>query len=209
MAVELVAGEKLPGESKKAIIACNDWLRLGPGRTLVALVGKYAEMHQSTPPTRSLHTLKRWSTDFGWQAREEAYDAAIEAVKNARRREIMESGLALDYERVVKLKTLADFLESQIAEEDPAGKRANVWVKDYKRLGGGEFGETVEIERFNAALIAEFRASLDDLAKETGGRKQNVKMEHSGSVDFTSDDAAKAKEELDAFEQRRRDDAQS
>jgi hypothetical protein len=186
MPVDLIAGEKAKGETKKAIIACNDYLRMGIGRSLEKLHRTYTEHSPDLGtlwvPTKHLSILKGWSTRFGWQARTEIYDAAIEDQKNVRRREIMESGLALDYERVVKLKTLASFLEQQITEEAPDGKRPNVWLKDYKQIGSGDFAEKVEIERFNAALVAEFRASLDDLAKETGGRKQNVSMQHSGGV---------------------------
>jgi hypothetical protein len=41
----------------------------------------------------------------------------VEEEKNRRAREIMESGLALDYERVVELKNLAVFLKDQIFAE--------------------------------------------------------------------------------------------
>ena len=94
-------------------------------------------------------------------------------------------GLALDYERVRKLKRLADFLEAQIYEQsepDPlTGKRAyhNVWVPDVKILGKGDLAEVVDIERFNSALFTQFRETLNDLAKEVGQRVQ--KQEHSGS----------------------------
>lgn len=182
MAVELVAGERMPGEGKNAILACNDYVRMGPSRSLRALEERYNDDARKSPPTRSLGTLAKWSSKFNWQARAEAYDAAIDAEKTAlaaaRRKEIMQSGVALDYERVAKLKELVDFLESQIAEGAEDGQRPRVWVKDFKRIGSGEFGETVEIERFNAALLAEYRAALDDIAKEVGGRRQRTVVEN-------------------------------
>lgn len=223
MAVELIAGEKVKGESKKAVIACNDYLRMGPTRSLRSLVARYRESEQRLAPTLSVGTLSNWSTEYGWQDRADAYDAAIEAEKQAaekerqraiaeRRKTIMEDGAALDFERVSKLKRLADFLEQQIYYEPPSGDEAarligvldemseddsltdiarivmskldpndpkakypNVWARDVKALAGGR---TVDVVRFNPAILSEFRAVIDDIAKETGGRRQRVVTEN-------------------------------
>lgn len=229
--IQLLAGERIKGESKKAVIACNDYLRMGAGRSLVKLIQKYTESIPDSAPTKNLIVAKRWSTKYDWQARADAYDAQLEAQKNARRKEIMEAGLALDYERVSKLVELAQFLEDQITYEpgesanndeeiepveltdeesetqqrrehgDPMLQRPHVWLRDYKQIGSGEFAEKVEIYRFNAALVSEYRAALDDIAKEVGGRKQKVDMEHSGAVDVTSDELAKARAAAKDFEQ--------
>jgi hypothetical protein len=51
-----------------------------------------------------------------------------------------------------------------------------VWLPDVKQIGGGEHAERVDIVRFNAALIEQYRGTLDDLAKETGGRKQKMEV---------------------------------
>jgi len=88
----------------------------------------------------------------------------------------MDYGLALDYERVRKLKRLADFLEGQVYERGEAGDYHNVWLPDVKSVGSGELAERVNIERFNGALISEYRAVLDDLAKETGGRAKRLDL---------------------------------
>jgi len=124
--------------------------------------------------------LKVWSSRYGWPARAESYDAQLEQQKTARANEIMHSGLALEHERVEKLEHLAAFLEEQIYEQGEGGVFHNVWLPDVKQIGAGEFAERVDIERFNAPLISEYRATLDDLAKETGGRKsktQNVNID--------------------------------
>lgn len=168
--IELLAGQPQKGESAKAIQACNDFLRLGAGRTLPALLEKYTQAHQDAPPTKSLDTLKRWSTRFSWVDRAVAYDATWEQRKNAERQAVMEYGLALDYERTKKLMRLADFLEDQIYETDADGNHPNVWVPDVKSIGSGEDAERVDIERFNAPLLAQFRGVLEDIAKEAGGR---------------------------------------
>ena len=174
--VELLAGAPFDGESQKAIKACNDYLRMGGLRSLPKLHKKYTKTHKNTPPTSSLDTLKKWSSDFDWQARAAEYDAELEDRKNERRSAVMEKALALDYERVAKLKKLASFLEGQIYEKDDDGNYPRVWVPDVKQIGGGEHAERVDIVRFNASLVSEYRSTLDDLAKETGGRKQKSEV---------------------------------
>jgi len=149
---------------------------MGPGRSLRALWRRYNEAQQNTTPTESWNTLANWSSRYQWAERAESYDLQLEQQKNERRDEIMGSGLALTHERVEKLKWLAQFLEGQIQEQGEDGVYHNVWLPDVKQIGSGEYAERVDIERFNAALISEYRSTLDDLAKETGGRihKQEV-----------------------------------
>jgi len=156
---------------------------MGPGRSLRALHAQYNnEGEQTQTPTQSFGTLAAWSTRYGWQERAEAYDAELENRKNERAEEIMQSGLALDHERVVKLKKLAGLLEDQLYERGEDGVYHNVWLPDVKQIGSGPDAERVDIERFNAPIISEYRAALDDLAKETGGRK--------GRLDVTTDGKA-------------------
>jgi hypothetical protein len=196
MTVDLLAGERRERESRRAVEACNDYLRLGPGRSLTALLQEYAELDQSRPPTRALGTLKLWSQRFEWQARADAYDAEIERRRQAeqveldrqaaeRRREVMQSGLALDFERVERLKRLEALLLLELADVDEQGhpvalKPDSVWAPDVKQIGGGESAERVDIVRFNRAIFETVRGLLDDLAKETGGRKQQ--LTHGGEM---------------------------
>lgn len=123
-ALKLLQGDRQDRESKNAVLACNDFLRLGPGRTLVYLAQQYRQTSQNLtnkPPTKSLATLRDWHLKFNWPARAEAYDTILEAEKNEaeqrRRQEIMNSGFALTYERVAALNQVANFLLDQIAEE--------------------------------------------------------------------------------------------
>lgn len=184
--LELLAGAPLNGESYQAIEACNDFLRLGPGRLLSMLVTRYAqgtEGNRLEPPTTSASTLKKWSMRFGWQVRAAEYDnRELEEPKNERRLRIMEEGLALDYERVAELTELAKFLKAQIYETGVGGEYHNVWMPDVKQVGAGETVERVNIERFNGALISEFRATLDDIAKETGGRIRKTDVTSNGET---------------------------
>jgi hypothetical protein len=184
--LELLAGEKLDRETKKAIQACNDYLRMGPGRSLQKLHRIYAAPGPEKPPTRHLATLKIWSSAYGWQDRAMAYDAEVERQKNEyteqRRREAMETALALDYERVLELKRMFSLLDQELYETDGNGnvigfKRETVWVPDVKQIGGGKFATQVDIERFNRAIFEIRRGLLDDIAKEVGGRKQLTEMD--------------------------------
>ena len=176
MELQPLKGQRQNSESDNAIIACNDYLRLGIGRTIPLLLEKYEFTPESTSPTKSLHTLYKWHNDHDWKSRAALYDTDYENIKNAERLAAMEYGIALDYERVNKLKRLAAMLEAQIYERGEGDVLHNIWVQDVKQIGYKENAERVEIERFNAPLISEYRAVLDDLAKETGGRKQKTEI---------------------------------
>jgi len=161
--LELLAGERKDNESDRAVQACNDYLRLGAGRSLRKLAQKYNKVKQTATPTDSLSTLGTWSTDYEWKQRSSLYDAELEAKRNEKRRKEFEAGLALDYERVNSLKRLANRLEDELKQY--------LWLDDVKSVGSGENAERVELIRFNSALVEQYRATLDDIAKETGGRK--------------------------------------
>jgi len=130
-----------------------------------------------------LNTLKGWCARYAWQARADLYDAQIERRKTERAERIMQSGLALDHERVQKLKRLARVVEGQLYEQAEDGRYRSIWLPDVKQIGSGDNAERVDLEKFNAAIIEEFRGVLDDLAKETGGRK--VKQEITSVVEVT------------------------
>ena len=157
---------------------------MGPGRSLLALHSKYTESIQKLPPTASKATLKRWSGRNGWSGRAEEWDANAEERKTAAYDEAMKAGLALDYERVIGLKRIALFLDEQIYEQGTDGKYHNVWLPDVKSVGYGDFAQIVDIERFNAAIIQQYRGVLDDLAKETGGRVEKKEISGRGGGDL-------------------------
>lgn len=178
--VELLAGERQKSETSRAIQACNDWLRMGPGRSLAALHEKYSAMQENAAPTQSRDTLNAWSSRFGWSERATTFDANWERIKDEERRAELGHGLALEYERVRKLKELAEFLWGQIDEQDAKGVHYNVWVPDVKVVGHGDSAEVVDIERFNAALIREYRETLADIAAEVGGRVKKADLTSDG-----------------------------
>jgi len=157
--------------------ACNDFLRMGPGRSIAELHRSYIDLDRNSTPTRSKGTLLAWSSRYDWFERAIEYDTRLEEEKTRRAQEIMATGLALEHERVEKLKRLAGFLEEEAQKQNEEGAHYNVWLPDVKQIGGGEDAERVDIVRFNAAIISEYRGILDDLAKETGGRKQRQELD--------------------------------
>lgn len=169
-------------ESPKARQAWADYVALGPGRSLEALVERYQTEKGSgrSVPSVRLATLADWSRSFGWQARLQAQAdrAAAEAEAEQRRyiRSIMEEGFGLAHERVRLLKELADKLRGELLD----GGR--LWVEDVKGIGQGERWQTVPIERFNSAEVEQLRGILDDIAKETGGRPKTVKVDIEAKV---------------------------
>lgn len=185
--------EQGTGEGKKAYAAFCDYALLGAGRSLASLVKTYQSYTKPAPPTKHLRTLKGWSSLYQWQNRVTAYDKAIqtelETAAAAARRAVMESGLAKDYERVRELKTLAELLRGEVFDDD---KR---WLPDVKQIGSGAFAERVDIVRFNAALIEQYRGALNDIALEVGDRKlrQEVTGANGGPIEV---DVTGAKETL-------------
>lgn len=169
--LQLLAGERQLRESSKAVQACNDYLRMGVGRSLRTLLSSWVEQGQTSTPTSNFSTLSEWSRRYGWGKRAESYDAEIDQKKTDHANEVMQSGLALAHNRVDELKDLAKFLKGEISDID------KVWLPDVKQIGAGKSAERVDIVRFNAALIKEYRETLDDLAREVGGRRGTLDIE--------------------------------
>lgn len=169
----LLIGEQQKGETHKAVLACNDYLRMGPGRSLAKQIEKYTESWPDSdqePPTTRLNTLKNWSTKFNWVERSQQYDAMIEEQKNERRKEIMESGLALDFERVFELKKLSQRLLEYFENND-------IWIDVPMKIGAGKNARIELVTTYNSQMIYDLRGLLDDLAKETGGRDKKADKE--------------------------------
>jgi len=180
--VELIAGEQQLGETVKAMIACNDYLRMGPNRSIAGLHRYYLHIAKRSPedhnqaPTTSLRTLRNWSSDYDWSVRAEIIDAKAEYAKNEIMQRVLGTGLALSHNRILILKKLAQTLALELD--------SNLWVDDVKVVGFGKYAEKVELKRFNAQLVEQFRNVLDDLAKETGGRKQRTEIANPDNETF-------------------------
>jgi len=114
--------------------------------------------------------LKMWSAEFDWPDRATFYDLEIEQRRNEMHEAEMMTGIALPYQRVRELKRLHALLMDDLAEEDETGELSKLWLRDYKTLGSGEGAAVEEVRRYNAAIIADVRGLLDDIAKEASGR---------------------------------------
>ena len=159
--------EPLPAVPTRARQALLDYLRLGSGRSLTALHQSY--LTQPGAPTRSLNTLRKWSSEFDWSTQAAASDALenqrLQSEQDARREAILQSGLALEHERVEHLTAWFGKLDALTDSEEA------LWIKQIKtiRLADGHF-ERVEIRRFNDDLFRLLLLIMDAIALETGTR---------------------------------------
>lgn len=178
--LELVISEQGRKESRRANAAFRDYVRMGVNKSLRDLLDKY-KANPDEAPTTQWATISLWSADYYWVKRKEAYDdnqlAADQAAYEARRREIMESGLALVHERIFKLTALFSQLEEYLKDEDL------VWLKETKQVIEGADDEDkaakiIEIVkmRFNSPLFEQFRLTLDDISKEMGQRVKKTEL---------------------------------
>ena len=165
-----LVGERVPGESDISVLACNDFLRMGPGRKLMALSHVYTTLKGQKPPTRALGTLQKWSYKFRWTKRATEYDVQYDEYKTAMSESCLETGIALVWERVMRLKLLEEKLFDLIFGNEEEGLEAKLFLRDFKQTGSGASAEVHELERFNAPLIDQYRKLLDDISQEVGGR---------------------------------------
>ena len=95
----------------------------------------------------------------------------IEIITREGELDALTTGLSLKAERIKSLKMLA-----KLMEKDLFG--GFLWTDRVKSIGSGDSAIVVEYEEFNKSEVSEYRATLDDIAKEIGDRKQSI--EHSG-----------------------------
>jgi hypothetical protein len=159
--------EDSPGfrESRRAPVALRDYLQLGPGRSLAALLDLYKT--SPAPPTRSARTLRAWARRYDWPERASCHDeyqrSSRLSAESERQQAAMQTGLAQTCERVESLKLLYSQLQTYLERAWP------VWLADLH-----ESGSHARVARFNTAIIIQMRGILDDLARETGGRAASL-----------------------------------
>ena len=163
--IELLAGEKQDRESWKALQACNDFLRMGPGRSIAELHRVYAEYGSKTekkvqkPPTSSIKTLQGWSLKYKWPERAALFDATFEKEKTQEFIDTMQEGLALPCKRVAALKELYAKMAKAV-ERVVVDREGNVVIDT----------QGLPVKRIDTNVVAQMRGTLSDLAEETGGR---------------------------------------
>lgn len=156
-------------ETNKAKQAFEDYFNLGPGRSLRILHDQYRSNTEHRPPTIQLATIKKWSSEHGWQERIRERETEIAYTQfEAIKLKAIEAGYAYWPRRVKDLIKLAELLYDELNTED---KR---WLPDVKQIGGGKYAEKIDIVRFNSPLIEQFRKTLDDISAEMGERVKKV-----------------------------------
>lgn len=200
--IELLVGERFDGEHDMAASACNDYLRMGRGRSFVKLVEHYENLESEAKknksivcdvPTTSRSTLSLWSSKYNWMERANKYDSLMEQQRNLEAAKIMESGYALTHNRVAMLDALAnkvyDILEKKGLERTVT-----------KGIGFGEQFQTVTETEFRRDEIRELRGLLDDLAQETGGRQKSLNVNASGLAGLLSGSGVNKDDEIEDAE---------
>ena len=175
---------RLKGERAKAYGAFCDYCQMGDGRSLRKLCDEYRGRSDGKPgaeiPTQGGATLERWSSRFGWQERVEEYDLSMREARQADIEKEALTGLATTKNRIHELKKLANDISRMICAEDHdfdishPGHRPFLWLKEVKVIGSGPLAYPANVYRYNSAIIGDYRGLLDDLARETGGRKHLV-----------------------------------
>lgn len=92
------------------------------------------------------------------------YEIDLTNLRSRNEMAALHTGLSLKANRLEKLFALAERLEEDLFN------RKLVWTEQVKGIGSGSDFERITFEEFNASEIKEYRAVLDDIAKETGGR---------------------------------------
>lgn len=147
------------------------WLR----SVNAAFLQEQAENPRKPEKTRE-NADKVWyqkAQEWEWDKRAAAWDKYRIAERDkqtaAEEEEVLNSELALKHNRIKELQELAALLKEEVYDED---KR---WVEDIK-VGK----EPYYVKQFNDAVIREYRATLDDIAKEKGERAKLTKSELTG-----------------------------
>ncbi len=180
--VKLICGDMNQRESAMEVIACNDYLRMGASRSIAGLHRMYLETQPSYD--YSIKTLYHWCWDFQWSVRADEWDNKTEKEKQKVADEAMQTGLAQPHARLRELKHLAQVLRDEIAR--PEG----LHIIEEKQVGNGPTAKIIRVKKFNSALIEQYRQTLDDIAKETGGR---IKPGNTGDTPLHIDITMKGK----------------
>ncbi len=175
--------ERLFGVSRRANQALRDYAKMGSGRSQRKLIKYYKEQAVSDPlarqPTLIYSTLSRWSYQFDWVARVDAWTKIQQEREQAewedRRRQIRQQ----DWEHGQQLRELAD----TILEAAPAFvKRREKTDKGETRVrreetGDGEVTITktrVDTRIVTVALDGHLLTRLEKLASDLGRLSSEV-----------------------------------
>jgi hypothetical protein len=88
----------------------------------------------------------------------------LENIKDSNENDALTTGLAIRSVRVQKLQVLADKLENDLIKKDLT------WVTEPRVLGN----TYIEVEKFNASEVREYREIIDQIAGEVGDKKPDT-----------------------------------
>lgn len=97
----------------------------------------------------------------------------LAAIRRAGEYDALTEGLATKAGRVQKLQQLAALMENDLFG-------GFLWTDQVKMIGSGPFAKEVDYEEFNGAEVGQYRATLDDIAKEMGERKAGMELTGKG-----------------------------
>lgn len=145
--------DQQPGEPKLWFERFDVFRLLGPNRTVAKAYRKvrYNDIHMAGQGQKSgsnywYEVADKWR----WEARADAWDKMRREELEDREKAVFEDGLSFSYERVDKLKRIAQRLEDFIL--DP------------------------QTTRISPYIIEQYRGVLDDIAKERGERAKETRI---------------------------------
>jgi hypothetical protein len=97
-------------------------------------------------------------------------------------KEALAEGLSRKAVRIRRLAQLAEKLEAALLDGD------RLWVQEPKQVGA----QVIDVEKFNAAEVKEYRGLLDDIARELGDRRTKIDMTTKVDVTKLTDEQLRA-----------------
>lgn len=185
--IKLLAGEREPNESDLMVLCCNEFLRLGPRRTLKKLA-KHLVATGLNARLQSEDAINQYCWRFKWKYRARLYDAQMESDHHLQHKDAWEAitrnTVAQSHVRIAKLLALAQALEEIMYNSDVDDAPHNhensgfrdLWVKKVAKNGS-------EYHEFNSALVEQYRGVLRDIAEEAGGRKAALDLNVNAKIE--------------------------
>ena len=157
---------KRDDETQRAYEVFCVYRDMGPGRSLPK-----THDEEYGKDAGNVRIVEKWSSAYDWPDRAHAYDLHLEELRRAEYEKEMTTGLANAGARVRELKELAHRLKDEMQE--------HLWLQDFKITPQGG---TIPIRKYNSPLVRDWQRALDHIAKEVGGRKQQVDVTTQGQA---------------------------
>jgi len=175
---------RIKGETIKANTALYDYALMGKGRSLFKLWERYTHQESTeVTPTRTLRTLKGWSTKYAWQDRVAAFQQqqdAEEAEKwKARQLETRQA----EWDDAQALRKRADQMDQfplprieKVEEVYEDGRPKSVTIVNPTGWGQGDIARNRQAASKLARLAAEMETDSKKLDITSGGEKLIIEV---------------------------------